>query len=158
MTNLEEFWLISVPGETTPQQAWEKLLHNIESIAQPFKLNIPNLKVGTLDQLFGLSDELNKLDSYVESVTRKISQYFSEVLEHEKDKLAENLSANNVDCATYLTKFDWDYAKYPIKQSLKANADIISKQITQIESDLKSKSNQYNVIKTSLQQLQKKKT
>ena len=29
------------------------------------------------------------------SVTRKVAAYFSEVLEHEKDKLAENLLANN---------------------------------------------------------------
>ncbi len=28
-------------------------------------------------------------------VTRKVAQYLSEVLEHEKDKLAENLMANN---------------------------------------------------------------
>ena len=117
MSNLEEFWLISVPGDKTPQQAWEKLVQSIDNIANPYKFNIPNLKVGTLDQLFGLSDDLGKLDSFVEkwlrtfafnisihkwafflcyfSITRKVSQYFSEVLEHEKDKLAENLTANN---------------------------------------------------------------
>lgn len=66
MSNLEEFWIISVPGDKTPQQAWERLYDSIKSIANPFKFNIPNLKVGTLDQLFGLSDELNKLDTYVE--------------------------------------------------------------------------------------------
>lgn len=114
------------------------------------------MKVGTLDQLFGLSDDLNKLDSFVESVTRKVAQYLSEVLEHEKDKLAENLMANNVDCITYVTKFDWDYAKYPIKQPLKSIAETISKQVSQIENDLKSKATAYNAIKQSLQALQKK--
>lgn len=94
----------------------------------------------------------------VSSVTRKVAQYLSEVLEHEKDKLAENLLANNVECWTYVSRFDWDYAKYPIKQPLKSIADIISKQVTQIENDLKSKSTQYNAIKQSLQQLQKKQT
>jgi hypothetical protein len=66
MSNLEEFWLISVPGDKTPQQAWEKLVQSIDNIANPYKFNIPNLKVGTLDQLFGLSDDLGKLDSFVE--------------------------------------------------------------------------------------------
>lgn len=66
MSNLEDFWLISVPGDKTPQQAWEKLIQSIDNIANPYKFNIPNLKVGTLDQLFGLSDELGKLDSFVE--------------------------------------------------------------------------------------------
>jgi V-type H+-transporting ATPase subunit C len=61
-----------------------------------------------------------------------------------------------VECWTYVSKFDWDYAKYPIKQPLKSIAEIISKQVSQIENDLKSKSTQYNAIKQSLQQLQKK--
>lgn len=158
MSNNDDFWLISVPGEKTPQESWEKLYKTIQSISNPFKFNIPPLKVGTLDQLFGLSDELSKLDGFVESVTRKVAQYLSEVLEHEKDKLSENLLANNVDCFTYVTKFDWDYAKYPIKQPLKSIAETISKQVSQIENDLKSKSTAYNAIKQSLQALQKKQT
>jgi len=158
MSGSEDFWLISVPGDKTPQESWEKLYKGIQNLATPYKFSIPNLKVGTLDQLFGLSDELNKLDSFVEQQTRKIATYLSEVLEHEKDKLSENLMANNVDCYTYVTKFDWDYAKYPIKQPLKSIAETISKQVSLIEFDLKSKSNAYNGIKTTLQGLQKKQT
>ena len=67
MSNSDDFWLISVPGDKTPQESWEKLYKTVQSITTPCKFNIPNLKVGTLDQLFGLSDEMNKLDSYVES-------------------------------------------------------------------------------------------
>lgn len=52
-------------------------------------------QVGTLDQLVGLSDDLGKLDTYVEAVTRKIANYLKEVLEDQRDKLAENLLANN---------------------------------------------------------------
>lgn len=158
MSNADDFWLISVPGDKTPQESWEKLYKNVQSVTTPCKFSIPNLKVGTLDQLFGLSDELNKLDSFVEQVTRKVAQYLSEVLEHEKDKLAENLMANNVDCFTYVTKFDWDYAKYPVKQQLKSISETISKQVSLIDNDLKSKSNAYNQIKQTLQALQKKQT
>jgi V-type H+-transporting ATPase subunit C len=121
MSHTDDFWLVSVPGEKTPQESWERLYKTISPLANIFKINIPGLKVGTLDQLFGLSDELNKMDTFVESlvtfffkvllcqkmfsqfkfsplfsrVTRKVAQYLSEVLEHEKDKLAENLMANN---------------------------------------------------------------
>lgn len=96
-------------------------------------------QVGTLDQLVGLSDDLGKLDGFVEQITRKVSNYLGEVLEEQRDKLGENLLANGVDLATYVTQFRWDMAKYPIKQSLKNLSDIISKQVSQIESDLKSK-------------------
>lgn len=62
------------------------------------------------------------------------------------------------DLTTYITRFQWDMAKYPIKQSLRNIADIISKQIGQIDADLKTKSNAYNNLKGSLQNLEKKQT
>ena len=37
--------------------------------------------------------------------------------------------ANGMDLATYLTRFQWDMAKYPIKQSLKNLSDMIAKQV-----------------------------
>lgn len=43
----------------------------------------------------GLSDDLGKLDSFVDSVTRKVAAYLGEVLEDQRDKLHENLMANN---------------------------------------------------------------
>lgn len=62
------------------------------------------------------------------------------------------------DLATYVTRFQWDLAKYPIKQSLRNIADIISKQIGQIDADLKTKSAAYNNLKGNLQNLEKKQT
>lgn len=58
-------------------------------------INAILLQVGTLDQLVGLSDDLGKLDAYVESITRKVATYLGEVLEDQRDKLQENLLANN---------------------------------------------------------------
>lgn len=60
--------------------------------------------MGTLDQLVGLSDDLGKLDGFVEQVTRKVASYLGEVLEDQRDKLHENLMANNSkskDCSVY---------------------------------------------------------
>lgn len=48
-----------------------------------------------MDQLVGLSDDLGKLDAYVEGITRKVAAYLGEVLEDQRDKLQENLLANN---------------------------------------------------------------
>ena len=61
-----------------------------------------------------------------------------------------------VELTNYLTRFQWDMAKYPIKQSLRNIADIINKQVGQIEADLKIKSVAYNNLKGSLQSLEKK--
>mgnify|MGYP001800804380 FL=1 len=63
-----------------------------------------------------------------------------------------------VDLQAYLQRFQWDMAKFPIKQSLKAIADQISKQMSQIEGDLKNKATAYNSIKGNLQNLERKAT
>ncbi|KAL1129868.1 hypothetical protein AAG570_012812 [Ranatra chinensis] len=158
---MSEYWLISAPGDKTCQQTWEAM-NNVTSkqhnLTENYKFHIPDLKVGTLDQLVGLSDDLGKLDTYVEQVTRKVAQYLGEVLENQKDKVHENLMANNNDLPGYLTRFQWDMAKYPIKQSLRNIADIISKQVGQIDADLKTKSTAYNNLKSNLQNMEKKQT
>ncbi|CRK91209.1 CLUMA_CG004892, isoform A [Clunio marinus] len=158
---MSEYWLISAPGDKTCQQTWETMnsvTSKQNNLCENFKFHIPDLKVGTLDQLVGLSDDLGKLDAYVETITRKVAVYLGDVLEDQRDKLIENLLANNVDLSQYITRFQWDMAKYPIKQSLRNIADIISKQVGQIDADLKTKSSAYNSLKGNLQNLEKKQT
>lgn len=116
---MSEYWLISAPGDKTCQQTWETM-NNVTSkqnnLSVNYKFHIPDLKVrplivafrlhsdpfyvsmmqvGTLDQLVGLSDDLGKLDGYVDAVTKKVASYLGEVLEDQRDKLNENLLANN---------------------------------------------------------------
>uniref|UniRef100_A0A3Q3M1I3 V-type proton ATPase subunit C n=1 Tax=Mastacembelus armatus TaxID=205130 RepID=A0A3Q3M1I3_9TELE len=156
---MTEFWLISAPGEKTCQQTWDKMMvatTRTNALSTNNKFNIPDLKVGTLDVLVGLSDELAKLDTFVESVVKKVAQYMADVLEDSRDKVQENLLANGVDLVTYITRFQWDMAKYPIKQSLKNISEIISKQVTQIDNDLKARASAYNNLKGNLQNLERK--
>uniref|UniRef100_A0A668A5T6 V-type proton ATPase subunit C n=1 Tax=Myripristis murdjan TaxID=586833 RepID=A0A668A5T6_9TELE len=156
---MTEFWLISAPGEKTCQQTWDKMMvatTRTNNLSTNHKFNIPDLKVGTLDVLVGLSDELAKLDSFVESVVKKVAQYMADVLEDSRDKVQENLLANGVDLVTYITRFQWDMAKYPIKQSLKNISEIVSKQVTQIDNDLKARASAYNNLKGNLQNLERK--
>uniref|UniRef100_A0A0K0F0F2 V-type proton ATPase subunit C n=1 Tax=Strongyloides venezuelensis TaxID=75913 RepID=A0A0K0F0F2_STRVS len=153
-----ELWLISAPGDKTAQETWEKLDHATFSVSKNYKFAIPDLKVGTLDQLVGLSDDLSKLDTAAEAITRKLVQYFGEVLEEGKERLAENLQIDGKDIYSYVTKFQWQAAKYPLKQSLKVLSEIIGKQITQIDNDLKTKANNYNNLKNTLAGIDRKTT
>jgi len=153
-----ELWIVSAPGEKTPQDTWDRLQSATSNLSTNNKFNIPDLKVGTLDQLVGLSDDLAKLDSAAESTTRKLVQYFAEVLEEERDKLADNLVIGNKDMHTYITRFQWEGAKYPLKQSLKVLSEIIGKQITQIDNDLRTKATAYNSLKNQLNQIDRKAT
>lgn len=156
-----EYWLISAPGEKTCQQTWDSLNNSLNKHGSDFcksnRFNIPDLKVGTLDQLVGLSDDLSKLDAYVESVSRKLAQSIGDILE-KGQPLGEQLQANGQELSAYITKFQWDSAKFPIKQSLKSLQEIINKQIGQIDQDLKTKTATFNNLKGSLQSLERKQT
>jgi len=156
--NVSEYWIISAPGEKTCHQTWDRLNIATKQLSTNWKFHIPDLKVGTLDQLVGLSDDLAKIDTFVEQVARKVAGYLYETLEDQREKFLENLTANGMDLANYLTKFQWDMAKYPIKQSLRNLADMIGKQVGQIESELKVKAAAYNQLKNSLQSMEKKQT
>ncbi|MGH0134835.1 UNVERIFIED_CONTAM: hypothetical protein FKN15_011621 [Acipenser sinensis] len=78
------------------------------------------------------------------------------MMEDSEDKVQENLLANGVDLVTYLTRFQWDMAKYPIQQSLHTLSEVMSKQISQIDTDLKARSVAYSNIKANLQSLERK--
>jgi V-type H+-transporting ATPase subunit C len=157
MSHPPEIWIISVPGDPSQQEAWDKLNSSTSNLSITNKFTIPDLKVGTLDQLVGLSDDLTKLDISAEQTTRKLVQYFGEILE-QREKLNENLTIGNRDMHTYLTKFQWESAKYPLKQSLKVLSEIIGKQITQIDNDFKVKAAHYNNLKNSLASMDRKST
>ncbi|XP_078397737.1 V-type proton ATPase subunit C 1-A-like isoform X2 [Cetorhinus maximus] len=155
---MSEYWLISAPVDKSNQQIWERMNTVTEkaSLSNNYKFLIPELKVGTLDSLVGLSDELGKLDTFVEGIVKKLAQYTADIMEDSKDKAQENLLANGVDLHRYVTHFQWDMAKYPIKQSLQNITEVIAKQISQIDTDLKSRAMTYNNTKGNLQNLERK--
>ncbi|KER25916.1 hypothetical protein T265_06723 [Opisthorchis viverrini] len=159
---MSEFWIISLPGERNPDEVFERLnaaLSKYPGLSSQWKFSIPtDLKVGTLDVLVGLSDELAKLDIYAESITKKVAQYMGDVLEEQRHKLEDNLTINGLNPATFLIKFQWDYAKYPVKQTLSSLYAIISEQLSKIDADLKVKSTAYNAVKGNLQNLERKQT
>uniref|UniRef100_A0A673KGZ1 V-type proton ATPase subunit C n=1 Tax=Sinocyclocheilus rhinocerous TaxID=307959 RepID=A0A673KGZ1_9TELE len=153
-----EFWLISVPLDKISCQSLEKLkrVSAKTGLATSSRIHIPELKVGTLDVLLGVSDDLSRLDSYTEGVMRQTSQCLGEVMEEFSGKLLESMLANGVDLATYVTSFQWDRAKYPTAQPLKTLSDIISKQVSQVDTELKSRRAAYSHVKASIQSFERK--
>ncbi|NXJ64168.1 VATC1 ATPase, partial [Rostratula benghalensis] len=157
-TKMTEFWLISAPGEKTCQQTWEKLhaaTTKNNNLSTNSKFNIPDLKVGTLDVLVGLSDELAKLDAFVESVVKKVAQYMADVLEDSKDKVQENLLANGGKVLTIIS--------LKLRNNLNYYSSLdtvpflfIFKGVNQIDNDLKARASAYNNLKGNLQNLERK--
>ncbi|XP_063110364.1 V-type proton ATPase subunit C 2 isoform X4 [Cavia porcellus] len=157
---MSEFWLISAPGDKENLQALERMntVTSKANLSRNSKFTIPDFKVGTLDSLVGLSDELGKLDAFAESLIKRMAQSVVDVMEDSEGKVQENLLANGVDLTSFVTHFEWDMAKYPAKQPLVSVVDTVAKQLAQIDSDLKSRMAAYNALKTALENLEKRST
>ncbi|XP_072490325.1 V-type proton ATPase subunit C 2 isoform X4 [Notamacropus eugenii] len=165
-----EFWLISAPGDMENLQALERMntVTSKSNLSHNTKFAIPDFKVGTLDSLVGLSDELGKLDTFAESLIKKMAQSVVEVMEDAKGRVHENLLANGglkekmkylkIDLTSFVTRFEWDMAKYPAKQPLVAVVDTLAKQLAQIETDLKARTAAYSTLRGKLENLEKKST
>ncbi|OON22010.1 hypothetical protein X801_02086 [Opisthorchis viverrini] len=97
---MSEFWIISLPGERNPDEVFERLnaaLSKYPGLSSQWKFSIPtDLKVGTLDVLVGLSDELAKLDIYAERDfeydEKKIEEGKTELSKLESDKKRQFVS------------------------------------------------------------------
>jgi len=99
-----------------------------------------------------LSDVLQRQDQYIEAVVRKLVGYLIEVLESQADSLEDHLMvANRTGYRAYLEHFAWDFAKYPVQQALKQLVDTIVKEVSQIENELKTKSQDYTALQNSIQ-------
>ncbi|XP_077432097.1 V-type proton ATPase subunit C 1-B-like [Vanacampus margaritifer] len=149
---MRDLWLISVPLDNTSVKSVEKLKHIIGQTyrASCYKFTIPDLKVGILDSLLCVSDKLHTLDTLTESVMKKTCQCMREVMEQ-----TENVLANGVDMMNYVMSFQWDKAKYPTTLPLSSLVNIINKEISQVEVELKSRSAAYNNVNASLQCLER---
>uniref|UniRef100_A0A2K6KWW4 V-type proton ATPase subunit C n=1 Tax=Rhinopithecus bieti TaxID=61621 RepID=A0A2K6KWW4_RHIBE len=146
---MSEFWLISAPGDKENVQALERMntVTSKSNLSYNTKFAIPDFKVGTLDSLVGLSDELGKLDTFAESLDRG---------RRAQAHVLKCVCILPVDLTSFVTHFEWDMAKYPAKQPLVSVVDTIAKQLAQIEMDLKSRTAAYNTLKTNLENLEKK--
>uniref|UniRef100_A0A672HSS2 V-type proton ATPase subunit C n=1 Tax=Salarias fasciatus TaxID=181472 RepID=A0A672HSS2_SALFA len=146
---MAEFWLISVPLDKTSLTGVEKLKRTAAktSLASCCKFFIPDLKV-SLCIIFPTEVRVN--------VIKKTCQCMKEVMEPSSDKVLESASANEEDLVSYMTKFQWDKAKYPTALPLSSLAGSINKEVSQVETELKSRAAAYSSVKANLQSLKRK--
>jgi len=147
------YWLISAPK--TREDTFNTLDNRttVEEMlsVKNSKFQIPELKVGTLDTLMTLSDELHKVDNLVENVTRKIAQQLMDLLDSgNKNEKMEALAVNNSNVETYLPFFRWDDAKYPPTTPLKTLVEQIQSQVAKYDEELKNKAMEYNNLSHAL--------
>ncbi|XP_039172359.1 V-type proton ATPase subunit C [Eucalyptus grandis] len=155
------YWVVSLPvqqGSASAASLWNRLQEQISrhSFDTPlYRFNIPNLRVGTLDSLLALSDDLQKSNTFVEGVSHKIRRQIEE-LERVSGVESSSLTVDGVPVDSYLTRFVWDDAKYPAMAPLRETVDTIQGQVAKIEDDLKVRVAEYNNVRSQLNAINRK--
>uniref|UniRef100_A0A5F8HFD5 V-type proton ATPase subunit C n=1 Tax=Monodelphis domestica TaxID=13616 RepID=A0A5F8HFD5_MONDO len=138
---MSEFWLISIPGDEENLRILERMknLTSKANLCRNSNFAIPDFKVGTLDSLISLSDELGKLDHLAESLVKRMVQCVIEQKKFKNGEFQEYLLVTGVSLASFVTHFEWDMARYSAQQPLWTIVDKLGKQLTQMETDLKTR-------------------
>eukprot|EP00002_Diphylleia_rotans_P011371 TRINITY_DN2249_c0_g1_i1.p1 TRINITY_DN2249_c0_g1~~TRINITY_DN2249_c0_g1_i1.p1 ORF type:complete len:316 (-),score=53.94 TRINITY_DN2249_c0_g1_i1:68-1015(-) len=103
--------------------------------------------------MMGLSDDLSRMDPYIESVTKKIARQLSDM--GPKDK-SHTFMINMVKLPHFLRNFSWDEPRYPLHASTAHMATQMLSEVKGIEEQFKGKLQEYSAAKTAISNAERK--
>ena len=104
-----------------------------------YRFELPELRIGTLDSLMVLSDDLVKVNGLMEAVVNKIRRQLFEMqtLTANEDKDPQEVLVEGMPPDNYLERFSWDEAKYPPRRPLQETISTLTETVQRLEDDLK---------------------
>ncbi|KAL1715480.1 hypothetical protein EV715DRAFT_207361 [Schizophyllum commune] len=152
-------WLIAVPNDGDAEGIVQELQHKLKAPSRSVsQLGIPSFKTGTLDSLITLSEELPKQDASFTAVVAKTVDTLRNLLNNDPNKLSQHILVNESSVDDYLADWNWNEGRYGTQRSLRETVDALNKEMTSIDNTMKAKLQNYNLVKGSLTQMQRKKT
>lgn len=158
-----DFVLLSLPQNatpaTSPNSSVDSWLQNelIGGKAFVSDFQLPELKIGSLDSLIVQSEELAKADSQIGSSIGKIVEILTSLNEGGSNAY-KTVPINNVPVPEYLENFQWMSRKFRLDKSIEELMNLITDESTQLDSDVRATSTNYNNAKTNLATAERKKT
>lgn len=157
------YWLVSLPVDEreSTEDVWGQL-QDLTTYKQDLSVNsrfsVPEFRVGTLDVLLGLSDDLAKISQSVEGTVNKTRRALYDLASAAPSgvepvpALVEGLTPE-----AFLLSFSWEEAKYPARRPLKETLASISETAAKLDDDLKLRSSEYAQRRAQLQALLRRK-
>ncbi|KAG0005983.1 Vacuolar ATP synthase subunit C [Modicella reniformis] len=159
---MPEYWFVSIPckrdsATVTFQNFKAKIASSQNDLSEVTSFPISEFKIGTLDTLVLLSEDLAKQDTAFESSTNKLMETIRSLLGSEApEKLQSSLSVNEKTIDNFLKTFHWNTMKYRTDKSLVELGEILSNEVTSIDNLMKNKLANYSVVKGNLQGIQRR--
>lgn len=111
------------------------------------------LKCGSFDDLIRLTDDMQKYDSQVEGIARRIERMYLEVdPSKSNDPMTEFKilsQTNTLPFDKYMREWKWDDAKYPKMKGLTNNLTLLLSVANKLDEEARNKSSQFTELKNS---------
>jgi V-type H+-transporting ATPase subunit C len=153
----DNYWIVSVPRDQDDEQG-DNVVSEMETklLGKNFcqrisKFDVPNFRIGTYDSLMTLSDELKKVDTYVEAQLKKIANQFWKVTDKKTETVIPievNKTQSNPE--EYLNNFIWESGHYSVRKPLSELTETIQAEVGKIEEDLRIKTQAYSSVEQIL--------
>jgi len=151
-----KYWIISVPSKPSRENAFSSIQQCTNGLAECSNFNVPsNLRVGTLDSLMSMSDELVKVDHMVEHTAKKIGQQIYSLRETKPEPGTIFLTIGGASLSDYLKRFQWDTAKYSVRLSVQDLTQRFQEQVSTIEEEYRQKITDFSNIAHSVAQYER---
>ncbi|KAJ7107667.1 hypothetical protein C8R43DRAFT_905708 [Mycena crocata] len=162
MPSDQSTWIVAIPQDGDS----EGLLQEISpKLSQQSKANlvaplaIPSFKTGTLDGLISLSEDLPKQETFFTTTVAKTVDTLRNLLNNDPSKLDQHILVNEQTVDEYIMRdWKWNEGRYGVQKGLREIVDALTKEMTSIDNAMKAKLTNYNLVKGSLVQMQRKKT
>jgi len=160
--NEKLYWIIAVPPTNDNFVTLKRKVNEENRYCEINYFKIPSLKVGTLDTLMQLSEDLVKVDSFVEQVTKKIGRQALEIDRESKKSYDEktisdlNFQVNDTSLDSFITRFRWEDAKYSTQTPMREVADTIQASVNKLDEELKVKMSEYTNLRTQRTAVERK--
>ncbi|GIX84501.1 v-type proton ATPase subunit C 1 [Caerostris darwini] len=155
----KQFWIVSIPGEPSKEEAFRTFNEATQAnkLSINYKFHVPELKIGTLDELMYLTEELRFLDDYTEDVLHRLVEFMREVLQgHEH--FSKFFEVHDMDVYTYVTRFAWNPVKFPVHKPLIVLYNNVKIDINKLDESMKVHMNDYRQLDRNLENIQKQHT
>ena len=140
-------WLIAVPRSEVQIQSSTDATYCV--------IHVPEFKIGTLDGVLALSDDLVRLDTACEQLMTKMADTHA-ALAVEMDMAMVPLRVMGKSWAEYVKAFRWNVSLYRPDMALVAVFQEIAKNQAQLDAAMKSRLQLYAAIKTAVQTMERK--
>jgi V-type H+-transporting ATPase subunit C len=147
------YWLCSLPiGEAgdAAERAWARLHGIAGGAAAAYRFRLPEaLRVGTLDALLALSDDLAKANAATEGAVNKVRRQLYE-LALAGEGAAPALRVEGLAPEAFLQRFAWDEAKYPSRRPPADTLRAVGETVARLDEGLKTRGAEYAAVRAAL--------